>query len=172
MKVTKGRQMDDLNKKPQIGGCLGSAMRQFDAPASLQDSGNTFAEKQPSQLAQWPVQLMLVPPHAPYFKDAELVLTADCVPFAYADYHKDYLKGRPIAVACPKLDNLQLYVEKLAEMIKINNFSSIEVLVMEVPCCNGLFQAAVMARQNTGIEVPIKVTTIGVRGENFGTKVM
>ena len=115
---------------------------------------------------------MLVPPQAPYFKDAELVLTADCVPFAYADYHKDYLKGRPIAVACPKLDNLQLYVEKLTQMIKINNFKAIEVMVMEVPCCNGLFQAAVMARQNAGSDTPIKVTTIGVRGEVFGTKTM
>ncbi len=115
---------------------------------------------------------MLVPPHAPYFKEAELVLTADCVPFAYADYHKDYLKGRPIAVACPKLDNLQFYVEKLTDMIKLNNFKAIEVLVMEVPCCNGLTQAALMARTNSEMQFPIKVTTIGVRGENFGTKEM
>jgi len=165
--------MNDFNKKVQTGGCPGSAMREFNSPASQQSNQDTSGSApQPSQLAQWPVQLMLVPPHAPYFKEAELVLTADCVPFAYADYHKDYLKGRPIAVACPKLDNLQLYVEKLTEMIKLNNFKAIEVLVMEVPCCNGLFQAAIMARQNSGMEVPIKVTTIGVRGENFGTKEM
>ena len=100
--------MDELNKIPPTGGCPGSAMRQFNSPASEQNNDSSQTESQPSQLAQWPVQLMLVPPHAPYFKDAELVLTADCVPFAYADYHKDYLKGRPIAVACPKLDNLQL----------------------------------------------------------------
>ncbi len=165
--------MDDLTRKPESGGCPGSAMRQFKSPASEQAGNeNTETKSQPSQLAQWPVQLTLIPPHAPYLKDAELVLTADCVPFAYADYHKDYLKGRPIAIACPKLDNLQSYVEKLTEMIKLNNFKAIEVLVMEVPCCNGLFQAAVMARQNSGINVPIKVTTIGVRGENFGTKEM
>ncbi len=162
--------MDELNKVPPTGGCPGSAMRQFNSPASEQNDNSSQTESQPSQLAQWPVQLMLVPPQAPYFKDAELVLTADCVPFAYADYHKDYLKGRPIAVACPKLDNLQFYVEKLTEMIKLNNFSAIEVLVMEVPCCNGLSQAVIMARQNAGVDFPIKVTTIGVRGENFGTK--
>lgn len=161
------------NNFPPGGGCPGSQMKQFDSAASEKPATTeNNSEKQPSQLAQWPVQLMLVPPQAPYFKDAELVLTADCVPFAYADYHKDYLKGRPIAVACPKLDNLQLYVEKLTQMIKINNFKAIEVMVMEVPCCNGLFQAAVMARQNAGTETPIKVTTIGVRGEVFGTKTM
>ena len=161
--------MDIKNNMPPGGGCPGSAMRQFDSQAS-QENINSNTKSQPSQLAQWPVQLMLIPPHAPYFKEAELVLTADCVPFAYADYHKDYLKGRPIAVACPKLDNLQLYVEKLTEMIKLNNFKVIEVMVVEVPCCNGLFQAAVQARQAAGVDLTIKVTTIGVRGEFFGTK--
>ncbi len=164
--------MDNNNKIPPTGGCPGSASRQFEAPAAQQSNSDSSTEPQPSQLAQWPIQLMLVPPTAPYFKDAELVLTADCIPFAYADYHKDYLKGRPIAIACPKLDNLQLYVDKLTEMIKVNNFKSIEVMVMEVPCCNGLFQAAAMARENAGVELPIKITTIGVRGEYFGTKEM
>ena len=152
-------------------GCPGSQMRQFDIPAP--DAGDTTSEgKRPSELRQWPVQLMLVPPHAPYFKNAELVLTADCVPFAYADYHKDYLKGRPIAVACPKLDNLTFYIEKLTEIIKVSALSGIEVMVMEVPCCTGLAQAAVQARQNAGVDIPVKVTTIGVRGEQFGTQIL
>lgn len=159
------------DKFPPGGGCPGSMSRQFKSQAS-ESADLPSTENQPSQLAQWPVQLMLVPPNAPYFKDAELVLTADCVPFAYADYHKDFLKGRPIAVACPKLDNLQLYMDKLTEMIKVNNFKAIEVLVMEVPCCNGLFQAVAAARDIAGIKFPIKITTIGVRGENFGTRVV
>lgn len=158
--------MSDFQNKLPVGGCPGSAMRQFQAPAKA-DSSN---EKTPSQLAQWPIQLMLVPPNAPYFQNAELALTADCVPFAYADYHRDYLKGRPIAVACPKLDNLEFYIEKLADIIKLNKLKGIEVLVMEVPCCSGLYQAAKMARTKAGVDLPIKVTTIGVRGENFGSQ--
>ena len=159
--------MNENNKMPPGGGCPGSASRQFSPQSSNQ---NSSTESQPSQLAQWPVQLMLVPPHAPYFQGAELVLTADCVPFAYADYHKDFLKGRPIAVACPKLDDLEFYVEKLTEIIKVSKLSSIEVMVMEVPCCNGLIHAAQQAREKAGTDIPIKVTTIGVRGENFGSK--
>lgn len=163
--------MTDFKNKPAESpacGCPGAAMQSFDAPASAEGS----TEKTPSQLAQWPVQLMLVPPNAPYFKEAELALTADCIPFAYADFHRDYLAGRPIAIACPKLDNLEFYVEKLTEIIKLNNLKGMEVLVMEVPCCSGLVQAAQMARSNSGIDLPIKVTTIGVRGEDFGTKLI
>lgn len=152
-------------KKPPFAACPGSAQRQFEVPTS---DSNT--ESRPSQLAQWPVQLMLVAPNAPYFKNAELVLTADCVPFAYADYHKDFLKGRPIAVACPKLDNLEFYIEKLAELFRVSELKGVEVLVMEVPCCSGLVQATRIARQKAGMDFPVKITTIGVRGENFGTK--
>ena len=159
--------MNDNKKTPPAGGCPGSASQQF-KPQAITSDDNTAS--QPSQLAQWPVQLMLVPPHAPYFQNAELALTADCVPFAYADFHKDYLKGRPIAVACPKLDDLEFYVNKLTEIIKVANLTGIEVLVMEVPCCNGLVHAARQARENSGADIPIKVTTIGVRGENFGTQ--
>lgn len=160
----------DNNQKPS-GGCPGSAVRQFDAPAA-QTSDNTNNTPAPSQLAQWPIQLMLVPPAAPYFKNADLALTADCIPFAYADFHKDYLKGRPIAVACPKLDDLEFYIEKLTEIIKVASLKSIEVLVMEVPCCGGLVHAAKLAKEKSGVDIPIKVTTIGVRGENFGTEVL
>ncbi len=156
-------------QKPDIpAGCPGSTMRQFNAPTSSDSApGST-----PSQLAQWPVQLMLVPTNAPYFKNAELVLTADCIPFAYADYHNDFLKGRPIAVACPKLDDLNIYIDKLTEMIKVSSLKGIEVLIMEVPCCGGLVHATQQARENAEIEIPIKITTIGVRGENLGTQVV
>lgn len=160
------------NQKPHIPqSCPGSAMRQFDKPtANLAESGQKSPSQ--SQLAQWPVQLMLVPPHAPYFKNAELALTADCIPFAYADYHNDFLKGRPIAVACPKLDNLEFYIEKLTEIIRVSSLKGIEVLVMEVPCCSGLVHAARQAREKAEADIPIKVTTIGVRGENFGTQLI
>lgn len=165
--------MNNEHKPSLPGNCPGSAMRQFSAPADLnQPSGDTTPAPTPSQLTQWPVQLMLVPTNAPYFQNAELALTADCVPFAYADFHNDYLKGRPIAVACPKLDDLEFYIKKLTEIIKVSSLKSIELLIMEVPCCSGLVYAARLARDKSGIDIPIKVTTIGVRGENFGTQVI
>ena len=166
-------------KQLPTGGCPGSASRQFQSQMSTCESsagGSVIEQNQksgsagnsPSALAQWPVQLHLVPPTAPYFQNADLVVTADCVPFAYADYHRDFLKGRAVVVGCPKLDNLQAYVEKLTEIFSANQLKSVEVLLMEVPCCSGLAQATKIARERAGADFPLKVTTIGVRGENFG----
>ena len=166
-------------KQLPTGGCPGSASRQFQSQMSTCESsagGSVIEQNQksgsagnsPSALAQWPVQLHLVPPTAPYFQNADLVVTADCVPFAYADYHRDFLKGRAVVVGCPKLDNLQAYVEKLTEIFSANQLKSVEVLLMEVPCCSGLAQATKIARERAGADFQLKVTTIGVRGENFG----
>lgn len=141
-------------------GCPGSQMRQF---------GNSAQEdsdvKVTSKLRQWPVQLELVPPNAPYLKGADLLVTADCVPFAYGNYHNDFLKGRAVVVGCPKLDDIQLYLERLEEMIKVNDLKSITVLRMEVPCCGGMAYAVKTARDNAGVNVPITVVTIGIQGE-------
>ena len=152
------------------GGCPGSAMRQW----SNADAASAPDVKEPhnvgSQLRQWPVQLMLVPPNAPYFNNADLLIVADCVPFAHGDFHNEFLKERPIVVGCPKLDNLQFYVDKLTEIFRVNKINSVEVLLMEVPCCGGIGQAAQIARQQAEANFPVKLTTIGVRGENFGTR--
>ena len=113
---------------------------------------------------------MLVPPDAPYFKNADLLIAADCIPFAYGNFHEHFLKDRAIVVGCPKLDNLQYYVEKLTEIFTVNNLRSIEVIIMEVPCCGGLGQAAQVARERAGVTVPLKITTIGVRGEHIGSR--
>ncbi|MFQ5499113.1 MAG: hypothetical protein ACE5FH_05540 [Candidatus Zixiibacteriota bacterium] len=156
------------NKKPN-GGCPGSKMQQSAPLADSTDGEAGGSTTRQSELAQWPVQLTLVPPTAPYFKKAHLSLVADCVPFAYNDYHKDFLKGRSIVVGCPKLDDLQSYIDKLAEIFKQNDLKSVEVLLMEVPCCGGLAHAARVACEQAGVSTPIKVTTIGVRGENFGS---
>lgn len=158
---------DNSKDKNVSGGCPGSAMRQFSPPPS--ESEKTDQSVPASQLAQWPIQLTLVPPNAPYFQDADLAVTADCVPFAYANFHQEFLKGRPIVVGCPKLDDLQSYVDKLTAIFQANKLKSVEVLLMEVPCCNGLAQATKMAIVNAGVDLPLKVTTIGVRGENFGS---
>ena len=154
--------------QPSVGGCPGSAMRQFEnASESLPDSPK---QNIPSELRQWPVQLKLVPSNAPYFKNVNLQIVADCVPFAYGNYHQDFLKDKPVVVGCPKLDDLNFYTEKLTQVFKENELKSVEVLLMEVPCCSGIVQAAKVAREQSGAQFPIKITTIGVRGENFGTQ--
>jgi len=95
-----------------------------------------------SQLIHWPVQLKLVSPRAPYFANADLLLVADCVPFAMGDFHNRFLKGHSIAVGCPKLDDSRFYIEKLAQILKANKLNSLTVIHMEVPCCSGLTHIA------------------------------
>lgn len=120
-----------------------------------------------SELRQWPIKLRLVSPYAPYFKDADLVLMADCTAFAYANIHQDFIRGRAVAIACPKLDDTAPYVDKLAEMIRINNFRSIEVVMMQVPCCGGLGTVAERAMEMAGVLVPFKKIILSLEGERL-----
>jgi hypothetical protein len=117
------------------------------------------------QLTQWPVQLMLVPVDAPYYEDADLLITADCVPFAYPNYHLELLKGKKVVIGCPKLDEIQYYIEKLSDIVSVNNIKSITVAFMEVPCCGGIVRAAEQAVANSGKDIPIHRIRIGINGE-------
>lgn len=153
----------ELNKPlnlPPTGGCPGSKMKQIS-----RNETNDSNVKLTSKLSQWPVQLMLVPVNAPYFKGADLLITADCVPLAYANYHNDFLKDKAVVLGCPKLDDSNYYAEKLSEIIKANDLESVTVLRMEVPCCGGMAFAAKTARDKSGIEIPVKVITISLEGE-------
>lgn len=145
--------------------CPGMRMMQFDKAAAPKPSHNADAQDRPSQLAQWPVQLHLVSPMAPYFAGAELVLTADCVPFAMADFHEKLLSGRAIAIACPKLDDTGPYVQKLAQLIKHNNLKRLTAVHMEVPCCTGLVRIARQAVAMAGVDVPFEDITISLKGQ-------
>jgi Fe-S-cluster-containing hydrogenase component 2 len=147
---------------PPAGGCPSARTMNFDAP---QEESSGSLESRPSRLAQWPVQLHLVPPTAPFFQNADLLLTADCVPFAYADFQEELLQGKALAIACPKLDNTEPYVEKLTAMITQSNIKSLTVVHMEVPCCNGLVMMARQAVANSGRDVPFETVCIGVRGD-------
>lgn len=119
-----------------------------------------------SHLTQWPIQFHLISPYANYYQNSHLLLTADCVPFSYPDYHKDFLKGKSLAVACPKLDsNQEIYHDKLVTMIKEADLKSITVLIMQVPCCSGLYQIASSAIQESGKNIPLKVVVVGINGE-------
>jgi len=143
-------------------GCPGSAMRTLDAkPVIAADRGTPLT----SHLGHWPVQLKLVPPQAPFLQGAEIVVCADCVPFAYPDLHRIFLKGRAVLVGCPKLDDLPYYREKLAAIFQEARPRGVTVLKMEVPCCNGLAQAVLQARDAVRPELPVQVQTVAIRGE-------
>jgi hypothetical protein len=117
-----------------------------------------------SRLAQWPVQLHLVPPTAPWLRGADLLVAADCVPFAYARFHDDLLAGRALVVGCPKLDDLGAYVEKLGRICGTNDLASVTVVRMEVPCCGGISTAARKAVEASGRAIPFRDVVIGVDG--------
>lgn len=117
-----------------------------------------------SRLSQWPVQIKLAPVNAPYFDGAKLLIAADCTPFAYANFHEDFIKGHITLIGCPKLDMVD-YSEKLTEIIKNNNIKSVKVVRMEVPCCGGIEKAAIEAMKNSGKFIPWQVVTIRTNGE-------
>ena len=121
-----------------------------------------------SQLAQWPVQLHLVSTTAPYFQGADLLITADCVPVAYAGYHEDFLKGKAVVMGCPKLDDNNFYTQKLTELFSKSDVKSITVLKMEVPCCGGIAVAARQALAASGKQIPYNEVTIGIQGQIKG----
>ncbi|MCK5000243.1 MAG: 4Fe-4S binding protein [Anaerohalosphaera sp.] len=118
----------------------------------------------PSQLGHWPVQLKLVSPMAQYFKDSDILLVADCVPFAMADFHQKLLKGKNVVVGCPKLDDCDFYIEKLADILKMNTVKSLTVVHMEVPCCSGLCGIAKEAIRKSGVAVGFEDITISLDG--------
>ena len=144
-------------------GCPSSRAMHFKAPPTEGVAGS--AAPSVSQLTQWPVQLKLVPVNASYFQDADLLIVADCVPFAYGDFHQDFMKGKAVVVGCPKLDDIQYYREKLGEIFKTNRIKSVTLPYMEVPCCFGLVVAVEEAMKTSGKTIPVKKVKIGIRGE-------
>lgn len=129
-----------------------------------QGEGRGARIRQPSTLGQWPVQLALLPPTAPYFKGSELVLSADCVPFAYANFHEDLLNGCALAVACPKLDNADSHFQKLVEIFRQGGLTGITLVRMEVPCCGGLAAIATKAMEESGANLPIREVIVSRDG--------
>lgn len=156
-------RMEKLQKP--LGGCPGSrAMTIEKAKTVIEVSESTPLEME-SELAQWPVQLTLVPPMAPYFREADLLIAADCVPLAFPEFHRKLLKGKAVVIGCPKLDDGTKYVDKLAQIIKFNNLKSVTIAHMEVPCCFGLIQIVNRAIEQAGVEVPVKMNNISLKGE-------
>jgi len=164
-----GRAATPEPVKPQMhshgGGCPGMMARSFKKKEAVQPSGSVSAEPAVSELEQWPIQLHLVPVAAPYWKGADLLVCADCVPFACPDFHSKWLKGRKIAIACPKLDETGEYVEKLTQIIANNGIKSVTAIHMEVPCCSGIVGMARQALDAAGVDIPFHDVVVSIGGE-------
>jgi NAD-dependent dihydropyrimidine dehydrogenase PreA subunit len=146
------------------GGCPGARTMVIEKPESK--VVNNEPSNQPSELRQWPVQMHLVNPNAPYFRGSDLLLAADCTAFSLRAFHNNHLRGKSLAIACPKLDHgTDSYVEKLTAMIEISKVNTITVMMMEVPCCGGLLQMVRAALANTSRKVPVKKIVVGINGE-------
>jgi ferredoxin len=146
------------------GGCPSARLMNF-APKAPAGAAADEAGARPSELRQWPVQMHLVPPTAPFLQGADLLLAADCAAFAYADFHKDLLKGKALLIGCPKLDDGQAYLQKLTAMLRQNEIKRLTVLHMEVPCCTGLVMIARQAVAESGKDVPLETIRVGIQGE-------
>ncbi len=149
----------------KTGGCPGSQTVSFGACSTTTGQPGP-AGPQPSRLTHWPIQLHLISPRAPHFYDSDLLLAADCVPFTVGGFHEEHLKGKTLAIACPKLDSGQeIYLEKLTSLIDDAGIKSLTVMIMQVPCCSGLLHLARRAVAQAKRKVPIRFLVISLRGE-------
>jgi NAD-dependent dihydropyrimidine dehydrogenase PreA subunit len=147
------------------GGCPGARMIQFETPEEAQEKERSTMAQVTSQLSQWPIQLHLVSPVAPYFEKADILLAADCVAFAIGDFHHAHMKDTSLAIACPKLDEGQeVYLQKLVAMIDESKINTLTVMIMEVPCCRGLVQLAKEASLQAKRKIPVKAVIVGIKG--------
>ena len=172
--VRKAKQMKETaettlrnehKEEKKMGGCPGSAMMQFDTEKKEngQEAAAPVSAKPVSRLGQWPVQIKLLPPEAPFYDGAKLLIAADCTAYAYANMHEDFMKGRVTLIGCPKLDAVD-YSEKLTEIIRNNDIKSVTIVRMEVPCCGGLQHAAETALKESGKFIPWQVITVSRDG--------
>ena len=152
----------ECDHQPHVA-CPGSKTMDF---SSEKQNEKEEVGSRSSQLTQWPIQLHLVPPNATFFQGKDVLLVADCVGYSIGDFHKDYLKGRSIAIACPKLDsNLDVYQQKLTMLIDDAKINTLTVMIMEVPCCTGLLGLAKRAVENANRKIPVKKIVVGIKGD-------
>jgi ferredoxin len=156
------KQQEHTTEEPPCG-CPSAAVSQFESQVEMETSSKEIPN-QASMLSHWPVQLTLVPPTADFLQETDLVLAADCVPFAYANFHQDFLRNNSLLVACPKLDDFETHQKKLTEILRESSINSLTVVHMEVPCCFGMMHMARQAILASGKDIPLREVTIGVRG--------
>jgi len=160
--IKNQREVIPSSRKPLATACPGSLAREI---SKVSPPGNKEKERPSSELSQWPIQLHLVSPYAPYFKECELLIAADCTAFALGSFHSDLLRGKRLIIACPKLDDTSDYIEKLAEIFRNNNICSLTVAVMVVPCCSGLIHLVEKAVDLAGVNINPKKIVIDVEGK-------
>ncbi len=163
--TNKKSSLDKVDQQPSSCGCPGSQSMEFEKEhQEIKKEYNSV-----STLTHWPVQMHLISPHAPHYRNSNLLLAADCVPFSMANFHQKYLNGKTLAIACPKLDQgQQVYLDKLVALIDDAEIQSISVMVMQVPCCSGLVNLAKTALQQSKSNIPATVIVVGIRGEILG----
>jgi ferredoxin len=151
------------------GGCPSARMQTFKTapgePAAVQSGSASAAQEVESALSHWPVQIMLVPPTAPFLKGADLLVLADCVPVAFPTLHQDFLQGKAVMMGCPKFDDAQHYIEKFAQICKVSGIKSITSVVMEVPCCSALPMIVKKGMELSGSPIPMEEVVISTRGK-------
>nr|WP_319493990.1 4Fe-4S binding protein [uncultured Desulfobacter sp.] len=150
---------------PKPKGCPSQQVTTFPVSPVTAKMGGTPGHAGESALGHWPVQLRLIPATAPFLKDATLLITADCVPVAAPSFHADYLKGKVVMLGCPKFDDAELYIEKLADIFTQNNILGITMMVMEVPCCSKMKWIVERAMEKSGENIPVHQVTISTTGQ-------
>lgn len=160
----KNVEVPPVESEQQIhSGCPGAKAMTFSAAG---ESVETVGEERRSELTHWPVQLHLIPPMAPHFQGRDILLSADCVAYSVGDFHRDFLKGKAVTIACPKLDDGQdVYLDKLVALIDTSKINTLTVMTMEVPCCGGLVNLARQAAADASRKIPIKSIVISIQGE-------
>ncbi len=163
------KEMKDAAEPEQPAVACGcpSAMLQSFAPSKSQASAGAKGPRVQvdSALCQWPIQIRLVPPTAPFLQNADLLVAADCTPFAFPTFHQDFLEGKVLLIGCPKFDDHRAYIEKFAGIFSHANIKSVTVVVMEVPCCQGLPMIVGKGMQMAGKSIPTEQIIIGTRGD-------
>lgn len=161
--VKKNQSKNKEKNKDLPCGCPGTNSREIKRIKKEDIKEEKIYQANESQLNQWPVQIKLVPVNAPYFNNSNLLIAADCTAYAYGNFHNKFIKNKITIIGCPKLDDGD-YSEKLTSILKGNNIKSVTVVKMEVPCCNGILNAAKTALQNCGKMIPWQVVTISTDG--------
>jgi NAD-dependent dihydropyrimidine dehydrogenase PreA subunit len=166
MELLKGRAMKEQTHKPQPAPAgLQGFQPQTPCQAANRPQSGFAAEGSGSSLSHWPVQIRLVPSSAPFLKNADLLVAADCVPVAYAHFHRDLLANRAIMMGCPKFDDVNGYVQKFVEVFQAAKPKSIKLAIMEVPCCGGMRMIVKEALKQAGMDIPVDEVVVTARGE-------
>jgi Pyruvate/2-oxoacid:ferredoxin oxidoreductase delta subunit len=162
-------QQESPEEATMACGCPSAHIQSFVPPASCQEANEPAVQTSAvSALCHWPVQIRLVPANAPFLKGADLLVAADCTPVAYPNFHQDFLKGKVVMVGCPKFDDIQDYIQKFADIFSAADVKSVTVVVMEVPCCQGLPVIVEKGMEMADKKIPMQKVVISARGEVLG----